>query len=249
MGKKQNKRYLITMLFTVVLLCSACSGGGSGSGSAGVKTTAEVPVVLNQAEYVLYQNIFYNDYGPQYDNTPVTKNGVFAVIQDAWAGKARYYVWGYLDNTQCCDWQWEIVPKDTKNLPAPGSLISVTGTFAKDEDNALDGYWIKDAEVTTVTAYVGQTAELNMQVMSDTLERVQILNIMYRSDSFEGKTYLAYGRVAGIGMLQDPYYDGSWEIPFASTGDTSALAIGTSVRLSGKVVSGTLGESTVTVTQ
>ena len=249
MGKKQNKWYLTAMLFTVVLLCSACSGGGSASGSAEVKTTAEVPVVLNQAEYVLYQNIFYNDYGPQYDNTPVTKNGVFAIIQDGFTNVTRYYVWGYLDNTMCCDWQWEIVPKDTKNLPAPGSLITVTGTFVKNESQALDGYWIKDAEITTVTAYTGQTAELNMLTMSDTLERVQMLNIMYRSDSFEGKTFLAYGRIAGGSMLQDPYYDGSWEIPFTSTGDTASLAIGTSVRLAGKVASGTLGESTVTVMQ
>ncbi|MBR5109194.1 MAG: hypothetical protein IK099_03280 [Clostridia bacterium] len=246
---KKTKWYLVATLIAVVLLCSACSGGGGASGSAGVKTTAEVPVILNQAEYVLYQNIFYNDYGPQYDNTPVTKNGVFAVIQDGYSQKTRYYVWGYLDNTQCCDWQWEIVPKDTKNLPAPGSLVTVTGTFAKNEAEALDGYWIKDAEITTVTAYAGQTADLNMLAMSDTLERVQMYNIMYRAEYFDGKTYLAYGRIASGSMLQDPYYDGSWQIPFTSAESTASLAIGTSVRLSGKVISGTLAESTVTVTQ
>ncbi|MBR3015789.1 MAG: hypothetical protein IKH57_01695 [Clostridia bacterium] len=249
MVKKHYKLWLGAALFAVVLLCSACSGGGSGSGSADVKTTAEIPVILNQAEYVLYQNIFYNDYGPQYDNTPVTKNGVFAVIQDGFSNVTRYYVWGYLDNTMCCDWQWEIVPKDTKNLPAPGSLVTVTGTFAKDQDKALDGYWIKDVEVSTVTAYTGQTAELNMLAMSDTLERVQMLNIMYRPDSFEGKTFLAYGRIAGVSTLQDPYYDGSWEIPFSSAEDTASLAIGTSVHITGKVASGTLGESKITVMQ
>lgn len=236
------------MLPLIVFLCTACSGGNA-SDSATVNTTAEIPVIISQAEYVLYQNIFYNDYGSQYENTPVTKNGVFAVIQDAFNDRARYYVWGYLDNTLCCDWQWEFVPKDTKNLPPVGSLISVTGAFAKDEEAALDGYWIKDADVSTVTVYSGVTTELYMLAMSDTLERVQLLNIMYRSDAFEGKTFSAYGRIAGPGVLQDPYYDGSWEIPFTSVSDTSALAIGTNVTLNGKVSAGTLGDCAVTVTQ
>ena len=186
---------------------------------------------------------------PPYDNTPVTKNGVFAVIQDAFNDHTRYYVWGYLDNTRCCDWQWEFVPKDTTNLPAVGSLITVSGTFVKDEDSALDGYWIKDADVSTVTAYSGAASDMHMLAMSDTLERVQLLNIMYRPEAFEGKTFTAYGRIAGPGVLQDPYYDGSWEIPFTSASDTSALAIGTNVTLNGKVSAGTLGDCAVTVTQ
>ena len=241
---KFKKCVIISMLFIAALLCAACSGGNASGG-----TTATLPVIISQPEYVLYQNIFYNDYGPQYENTPVMKNGVFAVIQDAFSDRTRYYVWGYLDNTMCCDWQWEFVPKDEKSLPAVGSLITVTGTFAKDEASALDGYWIKDADVSTVTAYTGATTELHMLAMSDTLERVQLLNIMYRPDSFEGKTFAAYGRIAGPGVLQDPYYDGSWEVPFSSVSDTSALAIGTSVTLTGKVSGGALGESAVTVTQ
>ena len=244
--KNNNKVVFLALLLAIILLCSACS---SDSGSAAEKeTVTEVPVILNQAEYVLYQNIFYNNYGPQYENTPVTKNGVFAVIQDAWAGKARYYVWGYLDNTQCCDWQWEFVPKDTKNLPPVGSLITVSGTFAK-EEAALDGYWIKDADVGVLKTYAGATAELHLLAMSDTLERVQLLNIMYWPEAFEGKAFTAYGRIAGPGVLQDPYYDGSWEIPFSSASDLSALAIGTSVTLNGKVSAGTLGDCAVTIMQ
>ena len=245
--KNYNKVLFSALLLAITLLCSACS---SDSGSAaGIKTVTEVPVILNQAEYVLYQNIFYNNYGSQYENTPVTKNGVFAVLQDAFNDRTRYYVWGYLDNTQCCDWQWEFVPKDTKNLPPVGSLITVSGTFARDEETALDGYWIKDADVNTVTAYSGPTSELYMRAMSDTLERVQLLNIMYRPEAFEGKTFTAYGRIAGPGVLQDPYYDGSWEIPFSSASDLSALAIGTSVTLNGKVSAGTLGDCAVTIMQ
>ena len=244
---KHKKSFFFAMLLMAAFLCTACSGGNTAD-SAGIQTTAEIPVIISQPEYVLYQNIFYNGYGPQYENTPVTKNGVFAVIQDAWAGKARYYVWGYLDNTQCCDWQWEFVPKDTKNLPPVGSLITVSGTFAK-EEAALDGYWIKDADMGVVKTYTGATAELHMLAMSDTLERVQLLNIMYWPEAFEGKAFTAYGRIAGPGVLQDPYYDGSWEIPFSSASDLSALAIGTSVTLNGKVSAGTLGDCAVTIMQ
>ena len=245
--KNYNKVLFSALLLAITLLCSACSSDSGNT--AGIKTVTEVPVILNQAEYVLYQNIFYNNYGSQYENTPVTKNGVFAILQDAFNDRTRYYVWGYLDNTQCCDWQWEFVPKNTKNLPPVGSLITVSGTFARDEETALDGYWIKDADVNTVTAYSEPTSELYMRAMSDTLERVQLLNIMYRPEAFEGKTFTAYGRIASPGVLQDPYYYGSWEIPFSSASDLSSLAIGTSVTLNGKVSAGTLGDCAVTIMQ
>ena len=61
--KNNNKVVFLALLLAIILLCSACS---SDSGSAAEKeTVTEVPVILNQAEYVLYQNIFYNNYGPQ----------------------------------------------------------------------------------------------------------------------------------------------------------------------------------------
>lgn len=244
MKMKKNQWRFLALLMLAAVLCAGCSGGGNASGGD-VKTVAEVPVIINQAEYLLYQNIFYNEYAAQYENKPVTKNGVFATIQDAYSNKTRYYVWGYLDNTQCCDWQWEFVPADTKSLPATGSLVTVTGTFVRNDAEALDDYWIKDAQVTTVTEYAGKTAEINMLAMSDTLERVQVLNIMNKQDAFEGKTFTAYGRIAGINTLQDPYYDGSWMIPFSSSSD--APAIGTSVVLTGKVASGMLGDCQITV--
>ena len=90
---KHKKRFSVVLLLMIVFLCTACSGGNTAD-SAGVQTTAEIPVIINQAEYVLYQNIFYNDYGSQYENAPVTKNGVFAVLQDALNDRTRYYVWG-----------------------------------------------------------------------------------------------------------------------------------------------------------
>ena len=67
--KNYNKVLFSALLLAITLLCSACS---SDSGSAaGIKTVTEVPVILNQAEYVLYQNIFYNYNGCQYEITSV----------------------------------------------------------------------------------------------------------------------------------------------------------------------------------
>ena len=232
---------LLALLCAVLLACTACGGDSSASAS----TTSQMPVVINQGEYVLYQNIFYNDYGPRYDGTETTKQGVFTTVLDAFSNVTRYYVWGYLDNTKCCDWQWEIKVKNTSNLPANGSLVSVKGTFASSDD-ALDGYWITDPQITLQTKYENPAAaELDMLTMSDTLERVQLMNVVYHPENFEGKTFSAYGRILTLNTLQDPYYDGSWQIPFTVKASSQMPAIGTTVELRGTVASGTLSDSTL----
>ena len=237
----QKKRIaLLFLLLAAAMLCAACAGKPSEA-----TTTGEVPVVLSQAEYMLYQNVFYNDYGPELEGKETSKQGVFATLHDAFNDRDRYYVWGYLDNTKCCDWQWEIVPKAGAALPPNGSLVSVKGIFAASQE-ALDGYWIQDAALETVTRYTGDAVELNMCTMSCTLERVQMYNILYLPDAFEGKAFSAYGRIASLTELQDPYYNGSWQIPF--TAKDAAPSIGTSVVLRGRVASGTLSDCAVEIT-
>lgn len=241
------KRIISALL--AALLIAACAGCGSASPeeavpsgqeapeSSGQEASEERPEVFSQDEYVLYQNIFYEDYGKDYDGARVEKEGVFASLYDAYNGRQRYYVWGYYDQTKCCDWQWEFVPREGEALPPVGSLVTVTGTFVYN-DEALDKYWIVDAHTELKRAYSGTTAETDMYSMSCTLERVQILNIKYRSDSFQNKEFLAYGRIASLNSLQDPYYDGSWEIDF--TWDGTVPAIGTLVMLSGRISDGKL---------
>ena len=172
------------------------------------------------------------------------KRGVLGKIHDAFHNTDRYYVWGYLDNTKCCDWQWEIVPKDPESLPAAGSLVSASGIFQQN-DEALDKYWYTDVTVETEERYTGPQTDLNMLVLSDTLERVQVLNILYAPETFEGKAFTAYGRIAGTNMLEDPYYNGSSQIPFAA--EEVAPAIGTMVKLQGRVKAGTLAESVIEI--
>ena len=207
---------------------------------------AAPPTVLIPAEYVLYTNIFYNKTGGDYVGQTFQKTGTLARVEDAFSGCIRWYVWGYNDQTKCCDWQWEIVPKDTSALPEIGSLVEVSGTFAASE-NALDGYWIEDAEVSVKTAYTPPKADNLLTVMSDTLERVQIYNMQYYPDQFEGRSVQAYGRISAPGVLEDPYYDGSWTQKFNSSDELPA--IGTIVILKGTYHDGVIDECTITPTE
>ena len=238
----RKKTLLLLLLAIILLLLTACGGGTKTAETKETntqKTTETVPVILNQTEYLLYQNVFYNGYADS-STGAVTKQGVYAVIQDAYNNVTRHYVWGYLDNTLCCDWQWEFVPAEGVQLPAPGSEIRVEGNFAKDE-KALDGYRILDARVTTEVQYTGETAELSMLTMSDTLERVQMINIQNRKEQFEGKKFTAFGRIAATDKLEDPYYgDQAWNIVFKASG--SVPATGTLVHLRGTIQDGQLGE-------
>lgn len=232
---------LTALLLCAVLLLSAC--GEKKEAAPLATSTGKVPTVINAAEYTLYQNIFFNNYGPQYDGKQVSKRGIFTTIQDAYNGVTRYYVWGYLDQTLCCDWQWELKLDDPSGLPANGSLIDVTGTFASNEE-ALDGYWIKDAKVSTLTAYTGAQADVNMTTMSDTLERVQVLNYQMFPDQFEGKSVFAFGAISDTENIEDPYYgSASWVTGFASS-DTIP-AIGTYVVLRGVLNGGVISEAKI----
>ena len=223
----------------VVCLAVLLAGSSAACGTKDAEVENGIPVVIDQAEYVLYQNVFYNDYGSRYEGTQVEKHGVFTTVRDAFNGRDRYYVWGFLDHTKCCDWQWELVPEDGAELPPDGSLVDVKGTFAADED-ALDGYWIENAAVTQRLDPGSDTEEINMCTMSCTLETVQILNILYIPEYFDGTAVNAYGRIAGDGVLEDPYYDGSWQIDFFT--DAELPAVGTTVALIGTVDAGMLDD-------
>ncbi len=232
-----KKQTVFMLLLTLsLLLLSSCGSNGQSPD----KQSASIPVILNQAEYVLSQNIFYNNYIDNYDGKKTEKEGVFAIIQDAFSNVTRYYVWGYLDQTMCCDWQWEFVPEEPDQLPPPGSKIKVSGTYQKN-DSALDKLWIVHAKVETLIVYTGEQVELNMRTMSDTLERVQLANMVRKADQFIGKQYIAYGRIASDSMLEDPYYDGSWSIAYSSS--ETMPAIGTIAVLQGIYQDSVLSEA------
>lgn len=242
------KRIRITVsIFLAAVMILVCTGCGAGTSSSGGNEASEsLPQTrfekFSQEEYVLYQNVFYNDYAKTFVGKKIKKEGVFAILHDAFNDVERCYVLGYADQTKCCDWQWEFAPPEGAELPPVGSLVTVEGTFTYDEKNALDKYWITDTTLKLKKKYEEKTYEINMYVMSDTLERVQLVNVKRFPDVFENKVFVAYGRIKVPGTLQDPYYDNSWEIAF--TWDGSVPKIGTTVVLTGTFTSdGTLNVS------
>ena len=94
---------------------------GAASEAPGSAAAGEMPTVLDQNEYVLYQNIFFNDAADDYLGKEYTKQGTLTRLYDAFSQKTRYYVWGYMDATKCCDWQWEFVPRDPDSQRQSGA--------------------------------------------------------------------------------------------------------------------------------
>ncbi len=247
---------LIIVMCTVIVGCSGtstspadttaavttASGSPNSSGASGntaaVACPDLIPYVTDNNEYTLYQNVYKDQNSSvQYAGMGFTKKGVFTTIYDSYSNKARYYVWGYADNTKCCDWQWELVPSDTSNLPSNGSLITAKG-MAKNDDAALDKYWLTNVTITVIEAYSGPECDYDMTTMSSTLARVEVQNMMGHPEVFEGKTLRLYGRIQSSvapTKIQHPYYDGAWELPFTySAGPVPA--VGKYVLISGKFV-------------
>lgn len=236
----------LAVIFTLVGCSKAVDTNNETKPSEAEKTAVSQPVetILEPSEYVLYQNIFYNNQGADYENKQVTKKGIFTILYDEYNSTTRYYVWGYNDNTKCCDWQWEIVPSDINNLPNAGSTVNVTGMFQADE-NALDGYWIENAQIEVETQFSSSDVDVDTTTMGGTLERVQVANMQGHADKFEGKTVTVYGRIDSPSSVQHPYYNNCFSQAFTSA--DKVQAIGTKVIVSGKFSNGVISDASVSV--
>lgn len=232
------KKTVIILLLSCLLLCSC-------NKETKLKPTDVLPQVMNSNEYLLYQNIFYNDMAKDYVGKEVTKTGIFTIVNDAYYDMTRYYIWGYYDNTKCCDWQWELKLDDTSKLPPCGSLVEVKGTLRK-SDKALDGYWFDGVSINTKQEYIGNGCDVEMTTMSATLERVQLSRLQLHPEQFEGKTVSLYGRVYSAGSIQHPYYDSAWVQEFSTEGEVPA--IGTEVIVCGTFSNGVVIDCTVETT-
>lgn len=236
------KRKLCTLLSCILLMAlTACSGNGKDNTSG---TSDAIARILNPMEYTIYVNTFLNEQGDDYTGKSYTKEGVFSILYDSFNDTTRYYVWGYSDETLCCDWQWEFLPTDTASLPPIGSHVKMTGTLVQD-DNALDGYRFEKATVETVSEYTAAAGEYDTTTMSPTLARVQLVNMMQFAPDYTDKSIKIYGRVMSGNKLQHPYYDGDWEIPLETT--EKLPAIGTWVTVSGKFTGSMFEDSKIVV--
>ena len=239
----------ILILCCVLTITALLHGCGTTTADPTAQKSADVaemsssmPIVVNTAEYTLYQNIFFNDQKADYAGKEAVKEGTFATLQDAFHNVTRYYVWGYNDQTKCCDWQWELKLDDTTDLPTNGSLVKVSGVYEENE-SALDKFWIIHPQITVEKTFAGRDCDIDMQSMDNTLERVQSINIVQNKENFEGKTVCCYGRIQNESTLKDPYYDNSWTIGIA--GNYEVPAFGTVVLVSGTIRDGGIADCTL----
>ena len=244
---KRSSPFLRVLALLLILSALLNLGGCKKKTDSKANSSEKLPTVLNQTEYVIYQNLFYNKKTDDYVGKTVTKTGTFIRLYDRWNDMTRYYVWGYMDATKCCDWQWEFVPKDPGSLPPDGSLVEMKGKLVYNE-NALDKYWFTDASVKLKTEFTGQKDfDVDLSTMDSTLERVQLMNLMKDPDLFNGKSVLLYGRVKSLDSIQHPYYDNAWTLKFSA--DTQIPAIGTMVLINGTWEDDHLVQATLTPTK
>ena len=235
----------LILALTMVLALSACGKGTEETTDANGDTVTNpsadalpsdgeldtgMKEKFDQMEYSAYVDLFYNDNGASYEGKTFQKDGTFAILQDAYSGVTRYYVWGYADNTKCCDYQWEIVLPEGTEIPEPGSYVEVTGTMEKNTA-ALDGYWLKDITLEVKEAFNNAGFGMDMTTMSPTLVRVQIINILQFPDNFKDMTVRIFGRALSANTIQHPYYNESWSMHFSET--DNAPAIGSYILLEG----------------
>lgn len=199
----------------------------------------EMKTLLSKDEYTLYQNIFFNNQKNDFNKKKTTKEGTFATLHDAYNNVTRYYVWGYLDNTKCCDWQWEIKFADNAKIPSNGSYVKVEGVYEVN-DKALDGLWIINPTLTVKEEYPDRGFDVDMLSMSSTLQWVEAQNIANMADYFKDKTVCGYGRMQTAASVEDPYYDSKWSMDILTKDKTPAF--GTVVIFTGKADGGKISD-------
>ena len=195
-------------IFLALLSClstAACAGDNSSG------TDTDLLEKFDSMEYSAYVNIFYNGLGADYENKTYSKEGIFCVLQDEYNDTTRYYVWGYADQTKCCDYQWEIVLDENAEIPEPGSFVKFSGTFVFDEA-ALDNYWFTDVSLEVTKEKSASAFDYDLTCLSPTLVRVQLVNMQAHPVVFDSKTVNVYGRVLDADTVQHPYYDEAWEL-------------------------------------
>lgn len=228
------KKMLSLMLCAVLVLgFSACSDKKTQSETTASQNASwnGMREKLDQMEYVMYQAVFFEDKAADYTEKEYTKDGVFAVLRDEYNSRDRYYVWGYADNTKCCDYQWELQLPENTEIPESGSYVSVTGTLRYNE-GALDKYQLEDVTLSVQEKFENAGFDYDLSTLSPILCRVQIINMQGHPDKFAGKTLRVFGRALTTESIQHPYYDEAWSLSFTPLVGQE-IAIGDNIVLCG----------------
>lgn len=205
------------------------------------ETTVKVPDILSQIEYATMNSLYNGD--ESLLNVSMEHTGIFVTIDDTVNNKTLYFIWGYLDKTKCCDWEWELDPDalDLNNLPVNGSKITFTGSIVK-SDKAAELYWIsniKDFKIDSVYGGLDSSVDYDMRTMNATLVFYQLSFLLNSFEKTEGKTVIIYGRVYSVGSdsqtdaVQHPYYNNYWVLDLEM--EKHLPAIGTNVVIRGSI--------------
>ena len=199
----------IVLLCCSILLC-ACSIG-MASKKKTVPESSRMAEITDQREYVIYQDIFYNQKAAEFVGKDMEIEGIFTTLQDNYHQINRYYVWGYADSVKSSDWQWEIDPSHLSEMPNNGSRVKVSGVFRHDYENALDEYWIENAVIELVQRYTpAYDCNLDLTTMSSTLASVQLLHLKADAARYKGQSIRVFGRIFNETTIQHPYNDQTW---------------------------------------
>lgn len=214
------KKVLFALLICFMMIFCACSSQKQSDQETGpAPESTRMAEILDQKEYNLYFDIFYQQKGQAYEGEWFSKNGIFTTLKDSYNNVDRYYVWGYADSAKNNDWQWEIDPDGLEALPHNGSRVQVSGVFEQNQTKALDGYWLTDAALALVQGYnPTYSVDLDLTTMSTSLARVQILHMQNAAEKFDGVTLRLFGRLLGADFIQHPYQDDVWTLPIAYEG-------------------------------
>ena len=173
---------------------------------------------FNAAEDSAYHDLFFDKNYDDYKNKEFEKQGTFAKIYDAYNDVERYYVWGWGSTAKDCCYQWEFVMPSGAKIPSPGSYITVKGTMTESE-SALDGYWLTDISLSTEEEFNGSSADYDLAVMSPTLARVQLINMLQKSDEFMNVSIRIIGRTQGENTIIPAYTADGWALHFTPARD------------------------------
>ena len=223
--KKVLSLILVLIFVFSFAACSGTEGDTTTSPADALLSDGELNTGMkekfDQMEYASYIDLFYNGNGSEYEGKTFTKDGTFAILTDAFSDVTRYYVWGYADNTKCCDYQWEIVLDEGTAIPEPGSYVKVKGTMEKSEA-ALDGYRLTDVTLEVKESFTDAGFDLDMTTMSPTLVRVEVINMLNFPDKFSDMKIRVFGRALSLTEIQHPYYNESWSMHFTQADTTPA---------------------------
>ena len=241
-----TKRIWLTGLAVLLFCLSVCGCTREGPVAYDGTTSSDVlPIVIDEDEFIMYENVFTQHFEDMYDGERQTREGVLCAVYDHHDDITRYFVWGYSNDRLKKDWYWELKVSDPSKLPPVGSQIRVTGTI-RPHDEAMYGRWMEKPSWTVLVLYMGEQYDVNMAAMGVSLEMTQLAQMHHEPGEFEGKRVSMYGRITADGQLRHPHSTDGWTQKIDA--DVTNFAVDTMVLVSGVYRNGVISEAVVTTT-